>query len=95
MNVMVELRKCCNQGLLIRGAEERILADAAASGPQKSVQEKSADLIQGTVADGDTTSSIDWAALTAEQLVKSSGKMVLLAKIFKKLAERRAQGRTF
>ena len=85
MNVMMELRKCCNHPFLIRGAEERILADAAASGPQKSVQEKSADLIQGTVADGDTTSSIDWAALTAEQLVKSSGKMVLLAKLLPKL----------
>ena len=38
MNFMMELRKCCNQLFLIRGAEERILADAAASEPHKSVQ---------------------------------------------------------
>ena len=41
MNVVMELRKCCNQLFPIRGAEERILSDAAASGPHKSVQEKS------------------------------------------------------
>ena len=40
MNVMMELRKCCNQLLLIRRAEERILAYAAASGPHKSGPEK-------------------------------------------------------
>ena len=42
MNVMMELRKCCNKLFLIHAAEERILADAAASGPHKSEQEKSA-----------------------------------------------------
>ena len=42
MNVMIELRKCCNQVFLICGAEELILDDAAASGPHKSEQEKSA-----------------------------------------------------
>ena len=31
MNVMMELRKCCNQLFLICGAEERILVDAALS----------------------------------------------------------------
>ena len=36
MNVMMELRKCCNQPLLIRGYEEHISYDAAASGPHKS-----------------------------------------------------------
>ena len=41
MNVMMEIRKCCNQLFLIRGAEERILAYAAASGPHKSEQDKS------------------------------------------------------
>jgi len=29
MNIMMELRKCCNHPFLIRGAEERILAEAA------------------------------------------------------------------
>ena len=42
MNVMMELRKCCNQLLLIRGSEECILSDTSASGPHKSEQEKSA-----------------------------------------------------
>ena len=41
INVMMEIRKCCNQLFLIRGAEERILADAAASGPHKSVKKQS------------------------------------------------------
>ena len=41
MNVMMDLIKCGNQLLVIHGAEERILADAAASGPYKSEQEKS------------------------------------------------------
>ena len=40
MNVMIELRKCCNQLFLICGAEERILADASASGPHNSEQQK-------------------------------------------------------
>ena len=41
INVMMELRKCCNPLSLIRGAEESILDDATTSGPHKSVQEKS------------------------------------------------------
>ena len=41
MNVMMELRKCCNQLFLIRLADEWISADAAASGPHKSEQAKS------------------------------------------------------
>ena len=44
MNVMMDLRKCCNKLFLISGAEERILADSSVSGPHKSVQEKSAIL---------------------------------------------------
>ena len=42
MNVMMDLIKCCNQIFLVFGAEERILDDAATSGPHKSVQYKSA-----------------------------------------------------
>ena len=41
MNVMMEIRKCFNQLFLIRGAEERILADAAVSGSHKLEQDKS------------------------------------------------------
>ena len=40
MNVMMEIIKYCNQLFLIRGAEERILADAAASVSHKSEQDK-------------------------------------------------------
>ena len=82
MNVMMEIRKCCNQLFLIRGAEERILAYAAASGPHKSEQDKPA--IKGTVADGDTTSNTDWAPITAEQLAKPSRK-IILANLLQKL----------
>ena len=48
-------------------------------------------MIQGTVADGDTTSNIDWSPITAEQLSKPSGKMFLLENIFTKVAERWAK----
>ena len=41
MNVMMELRKCCNQLFHVCRAEERILAYTVASVPHKSVQEKS------------------------------------------------------
>ncbi|KAL3944902.1 MAG: hypothetical protein SGBAC_000993 [Bacillariaceae sp.] len=68
MNVMMELRKCCNHPFLVRGAEDRILADAAL--------EKSA-LEQGSPADP--------VALFGEQLIKSSGKMVLISKLLPKL----------
>ena len=42
MNVIMELRKYCNKPLLIHGAEERILDDAAESRTHNSEQEKSA-----------------------------------------------------
>ena len=67
MNVMMELRKCCNHPFLIKGAEERILNDAATK-----MQEK----------DGPTA---DFSKLFGDQLVKSSGKMVLIAKLLQKL----------
>ena len=38
-------------------------------------------MIQGNVAHRDTTSNIDWAPITAEQLSKPSVMMVLLEKI--------------
>ena len=40
MNVIMELRKCCNQLLLVHGSEKRILADAAATVPHKLEQDK-------------------------------------------------------
>ena len=35
IDVMMDLRKWCDQPFLVRGAGEHILADAAASGPHK------------------------------------------------------------
>jgi SNF2 family DNA or RNA helicase len=61
MNVMMELRKCCNHPYLVRGAEERILAEAA-----EQVEDPT---------------SIDYRKLFGEQLIKSSGKMVLINKV--------------
>lgn len=74
MNVMMELRKCCNHPFLVTGAEEKILNDASAKILQKVENpEHSAPLV------------IDPAKLFEEQLVKSSGKMVLLDKLLQKL----------
>jgi SNF2 family DNA or RNA helicase len=68
MNVMMELRKCCNHPYLVRGAEERILAEAAENLKGKKD------------ADGKDV-PIDYVKLFSDQIVKSSGKMVLLAKV--------------
>jgi chromodomain-helicase-DNA-binding protein 7 len=69
MNVMMELRKCCNHPFLVRGAEERILADAAEQLAGNDNEQK--DLV------------LDYSKLFAEQLIKSSGKMVLINKVRK------------
>lgn len=61
MNVMMELRKCCNHPYLVRGAEERILAEAAEQAEDPAL--------------------VDYRKLFGEQLVKSSGKMVLIHKV--------------
>jgi len=73
MNVMMELRKCCNHPFLIRGAEDRIIDDAA-EGEFKSLTPNEQIYRQ-----------IDYAKLAGEQLVKSSGKFVLLSKLLQKL----------
>lgn len=72
MNVMMELRKCCNHPYLVKGAEDRILADAA----EKLKDKKDAD--------GNEV-PIDEVKLFGDQLVKSSGKMVLMEKLLQKL----------
>ena len=69
MNVMMELRKCCNHPFLVKGAEDRILSDAAAK-------------LKGKDED---SSGVDYVRLFGEQLVKSSGKMVLIEKLLQKL----------
>jgi len=70
MNVMMELRKACNHPFLIRGAEERIVADAIA-GLKK---DESGDMHM-----------VEPMKVFGEQLIKSSGKFVLMAKLLPKL----------
>jgi len=74
MNVVMELRKCCNHPFLIRGAEDRIIEDAA---------ENEKKISSGN--NKNFTLPVDYAKLTGEQLVKSSGKFVLLSKLLPKL----------
>jgi len=76
MNIMMELRKCCNHPFLIRGAEHRILEDAASG--------------TSTIAnlnDQLLVPSAEALRHFPEQLVKSSGKMVLIDKLLPKLKE--------
>lgn len=73
MNVMMELRKCCNHPFLIKGAEERILTDAATRALEKPSE------------DGTPSVAPEPHVLFADQLVKSSGKMVLMEKLLQKL----------
>jgi SNF2 family DNA or RNA helicase len=73
MNVMMELRKCCNHPFLIRGAEDRIIDDAAENARRSLTPNEQ------------IYRDIDYAKLTGEQLVKSSGKFVLLSKLLPKL----------
>lgn len=72
MNVMMELRKACNHPFLIRGAEERIVDDAIVSLKEKAEE-------------SGTESMIEPMKIFGEQLIKSSGKFVLLAKLLPKL----------
>ena len=73
MNVMMELRKCCNHPFLVKGAEERILSEAATKAVEKA-KEEGAEVVYP-----------EPHLLFADQLVKSSGKMVLMEKLLQKL----------
>jgi SNF2 family DNA or RNA helicase len=64
MNVMMELRKCCNHPFLIRGAEDRILNEATEQAKQSNLE-------------GD----VNHLQIFGDQLVKSSGKFVLISKV--------------
>jgi chromodomain-helicase-DNA-binding protein 7 len=68
MNIMMELRKCCNHPFLVRGAEDRILNEAAA-------------ILKGRKDENGNEIPIDYLKLFGDQLMSSSGKMVLLAKV--------------
>jgi chromodomain-helicase-DNA-binding protein 7 len=72
MNVMMELRKCCNHPYLIKGAEDRILAEAAAK-------------VKNAVGNDGEPAIVDYSRLFGEHLIKSSGKMVLMEKLLQKL----------
>ena len=69
MNVMMELRKCCNHPFLIKGAEERIMTDSLSKIDPNDNQDP----------------IIRWQKHLTEQLIQSSGKMVLLMKLLPKL----------
>jgi chromodomain-helicase-DNA-binding protein 7 len=71
MNVMMELRKVCNHPFLIRGAEERIVADAVSAAKEKD--------------ENGNEAMIEPIKIFGEQLIKSSGKFVLMAKLLPKL----------
>ncbi len=68
MNVMMELRKCCNHPFLIRGAEDKLLGEAAEQ-----------------MRKNDPNAPPDQVKVFHDQLVKSSGKMVLINKLLPKL----------
>lgn len=87
MNVMMELRKCCNHPYLNRGAEELILAgelpQSAASKDETTamdveVSSSNAAPMPSSPGSGDQDS---WY----QKLVQSSGKLVLLDKLLPKL----------
>lgn len=82
MNAAMELRKVCNHPFLIGGAEERILADASATAAKEREQ---ASTDAETSVKPPTSPKKSWKQLTGEQLIKSSGKMVLLDKLLPKL----------
>lgn len=71
-NIMMELRKCCNHPYLVKGAEDRIVNEAAAR-------------LMDKKDENDHPIVIDQGKLFGEQLIKSSGKMVLLEKLLQKL----------
>lgn len=98
MNVMMELRKCCNHPFLIKGAEEKILHDADMKQQQKlrTVAAEQEAATAAAVEDGSSTTIVqqsspppsyitDHYKLFCEQLIKSSGKMVLMEKLLDKL----------
>ena len=64
MNVMMELRKCCNHPFLIRGAEEKLLLEATQQ-----------------IRANDSAAELNHVKIFQDQLVKSSGKMVLIHKV--------------
>lgn len=71
MNVMMELRKCCNHPFLIKGAEERIMGESS------SISEKEKETISDPL--------LHWQKVYSDKLVQSSGKMVILMKLLPKL----------
>lgn len=81
MNIMMELRKCCNHAFLIKGAEEREISRLRQQFKQQQKQK----------TDGkDAKSLVDQEAFEREArelLVTSSGKLVLLDKLLPRLKE--------
>lgn len=68
----MELRKACNHPFLVKGAEERILTEASVKAAEK-------------IKEGTDEVMPNIHQIFADQLVKSSGKMVLMEKLLQKL----------
>mgnify|MGYP000516678473 CR=1 FL=1 len=92
MNIMMELRKCCNHPFLIRGAEQSIVAETREKKPEL----KNDDLVLQSMLDssGNPSETIHSLQdlppnLIHKYLLATSGKMVLLDKLLPKL---RSQG---
>lgn len=73
LNIMMELRKCCIHPFLIRGAEEQILLDSGLS-------------VKQDISNNPNAQS-DLLAAQIDLMINSSGKLVLLDKLLKKLKE--------
>lgn len=71
MNIMMELRKCCNHPFLIKGAEERIWKEKK---PKPSSKDDDNN-------DSSSSSPSDKLKVLENCLIESSGKMVLLSKL--------------
>eukprot|EP01138_Halocafeteria_seosinensis_P011724 gb/GECG01011981.1/.p1 GENE.gb/GECG01011981.1/~~gb/GECG01011981.1/.p1 ORF type:complete len:2995 (+),score=398.94 gb/GECG01011981.1/:1-8985(+) len=91
MNVMMELRKCCNHPFLVHGVEENLSEEQLAE-LQKQFQEKLAQAgSDQEKSELKRAHARAQAKLLADQLVNTSGKMVLLDKLlprFKKEGHR-------
>ncbi|KAL6058337.1 Chromodomain-helicase-DNA-binding protein 9 [Balamuthia mandrillaris] len=77
INIMMELRKCCNHPYLISGAEEKIFANARAR----------EEATKGSNANSSAEDGDDELDLEDRMLIQSSAKLVLMDKLLSKLRQ--------
>jgi superfamily II DNA or RNA helicase len=75
MNIMMELRKCCNHPYLIKGVEDRIISEMAAAQQGSS----------SSPAAADGPESVNHEEALQLKMIESSGKLVLLDKLLPRL----------